>query len=129
MNALPLNQDSACSLGSCKITFSGSLNKIAVEAGRDSATLFRALIVSKGFAFAAEQAQGIILSQSPSGYLSISCRTFEQNVEPRFKAKSFIATNGREVVAIIEDQRSHSLEKTLQMLSLSLLDGPDSLIM
>lgn len=127
MNFLPQNQGSECWQGVCTMQFSGSLNKMAVEAGRDSAALFRTLIETKGFAFAADQARRIIISQSPTGYMSIACRAFEQNVEPRFKAKSFSAINGREAVAIIEDQRSYSLETTLQMGTFNFSDSSESL--
>ncbi len=54
------DQTDACNFAVC--------NKDAIEAGRDGASAFKSVINTKGFAYAAERARKIIVSQCPEGY-------------------------------------------------------------
>jgi len=105
------DQTDACNFAVC--------NKDAIEAGRDGASAFKSVINTKGFAYAAERARKIIVSQCPEGYITIACQSFDQNVEPIFKARTYLTKSGCEQVEIEKESNSLSLETTMQLHDLS----------
>lgn len=104
-----------CAGRACEAASFSALNKEAIEAGRDGASIFKSLLERKGFIYAAERARKIITTQCPKGYTSIACRAFEQNVQPNFKARNFIADNGSSNIEIHDESSLISQETTIQL--------------
>lgn len=100
------------------LPFSSSDYTLAVEAGKDGATIFRTLIGTHGFARAAEQARRIILTQCPIGFIYIASIHFNRTVENSYKARPFKNKFGQDNICIVED-RPADMEITLQLFQYS----------